>query len=256
MAKIEDLLHRRTDLSTFLVHFTRTHGGRSAKQRLTSILWEDRIRASTPMGMAAKFALEVQGDRPRFFRSQCVVSLTETPLEHAWMMCHEIEARQHEFAPYGIAFTKAWGRSKGINPVWYLDISRRGIDWLTKPVNAMVTAAVEAGDYRHEIFKLAPYMEQMGPIGGGRVKEFWWEREWRLAGSDLQFRPRDVVAVLAPARYHESIASDLEDLCIEDGVDPDYYGDLHYIDPTWGLERIIARLANVPDEEAGPYPQY
>lgn len=146
MAKIEDLLHRRTDLSTFLVHFTRPPGSMSAKQRLTSILWEERIRAVNPMGMAAKHAFEVEEMRRTFFKSQCVVSLTETPLEHAWMMCHEIEARQHEFAPYGIAFTKAWGRSIGINPVWYLDISRRGIDWLTKPVNSMIKAATEAED--------------------------------------------------------------------------------------------------------------
>lgn len=127
---------------------------------------------------------------------------------------------------------------------------------MTKPVNNLVEKAIEDGDFRNEVFKITPYFEQMGPIGGGRVKEFWWEREWRLAGRNLDFEPRDVVAVLAPTRYHEAIAEDLADSCIEEEIDPDYYEGLSYIDPSWGLERIIARLAHVPDNQAGPYPVY
>lgn len=82
----------------------------------------------------------------------------------------------------------------------------------------MIEEALGHGNFRHEVFKLAPYIEQVGPIGGGRVKEFWWERGWRLAGRDLRFRPRDVVAVLAPSRYHDDIHADLEELCIQEDV--------------------------------------
>ena len=38
MAKIEDLLQRRTDLSTFLVHLTREGDGNSALENLISII--------------------------------------------------------------------------------------------------------------------------------------------------------------------------------------------------------------------------
>lgn len=47
MARIEDLLHRRTDLSTFLVHFTRTKEGEAARLRLLRILGERRLRFPT-----------------------------------------------------------------------------------------------------------------------------------------------------------------------------------------------------------------
>ena len=52
MANIEELLHRRPDLSTFVVHLTRNHQGRSARENLLSILQDQRISARTPLGMA------------------------------------------------------------------------------------------------------------------------------------------------------------------------------------------------------------
>ena len=58
------------------------------------------------------------------------------------MMCEEIESRQITFSAYGIAVTKTWGRSRGINPVWYLDISRRGAEWLTAVDDARVWVLV------------------------------------------------------------------------------------------------------------------
>jgi hypothetical protein len=255
LAKIEDLLQRRSDLSTFLVHFTRDHDGRSAKQNLTRILVEKRLRLGKPLGMAASVAERERG-RPAFYKSQQVVSFTETPLQHAWMMCEDIEGRSIGFKPYGIALSKARGRTKGINPVWYLDISRRGIDWLTVPINSLVKRAIEEENFRAEVFKITPYIEQMGPTSSGRPKEFWWEREWRWAGRDIHFVRKDIVVVLAPTRYHDSIAADLEASAIQNGTNPAYYADVPFIDPSWGLERIIARIAGVPDWEAGPYPRY
>jgi hypothetical protein len=251
--KIEDLLQRRTDLSTFLVHFTRTQDGRTSRQRLLNMLVEERLHTGRPLGMASEQAVALQDQQVSFFRSQQVVCFTETPLEHAWMMVEDIEGRAVAFGSYGLAFTKTWGRSQGINPVWYLDISARSIDWLTKPVNRMVEAAIQAANYDHDIFKLTPYVEQMGPTKVGR-KEFWWEREWRLAGRDLLFRASDVVAALAPANQHTLLAAELEVLRQQQSIAPNYFANLRFIDPRWGLERIIARLAGVPDNVAGPFP--
>ncbi len=46
--------------------------------------------------------------------------------------------------------------------------------------------------FDHDIFRLTPFIETMGRLGeqeGRRPKEFWWEREWRHAGTDLSFYP-------------------------------------------------------------------
>lgn len=253
MARIEDLLHRRTDLSTFLVHFTRDDQAISARTRLLSIVIQGALRKGRALGMAARPVEFLKGTQPAFYESQRVVCFTETPLEHAWMMCESIDGRAISFSPYGLAFTKTWGRLSGINPVWYLDISARGIDWLTKPINSLVTTALEQGGCAHDIFKITPYIEQMGPIGIGR-KEFWCEREWRLAGRDLTFRPQELVALLVPMNDHRGFLADLEAFRAQAGWREDYFGDLRMLDATWGLERMVASLAGVPDNLAGPWP--
>jgi hypothetical protein len=253
VARIEDLLQRRTDLSTFLVHFTRTSDDQSAREHLLNILIEGQLRCGHVLGMAADAADQFKDRQPQFFESQRVVCFTETPLEHAWMMCEHIETRQIDFSPYGLAFTKAWGRSKGINPVWYLDISARGIEWLTEPVNRIVAEAIAAGRFDHDIFKVTPFLEQMGPTELAH-KEFWWEREWRVARRDIWFEPSDTVVVLVPADDHAAFLRDLDTLRQARTVRQGYFDVLSLIDPRWGLERIIAKLADVPDRDAGPFP--
>ena len=78
---------------------------------------------------------------PEVASPQRTVCFTETPLEHAWMMCRPIADRRFRFNGYGLAFTKSFARRQGANPVWYLDISQRGRDWLTGPFNRLIDAA-------------------------------------------------------------------------------------------------------------------
>lgn len=53
VASIEELIHRRSDLSTFLVHFTRdTDDGMTGRENLLSILTSNFIRARNAYGMA------------------------------------------------------------------------------------------------------------------------------------------------------------------------------------------------------------
>jgi hypothetical protein len=87
--------------------------------------------------MAARLAEKF----PEVAKTQQTACFTETPLEHAWMMCRQITDRSFRFNGYGPAFTKSFARREGANPVWYLDISQRGRDWLTGPVNRLVAAA-------------------------------------------------------------------------------------------------------------------
>lgn len=261
--QIEDLLHRRTDLSTFLVHLTRDSAGTSARERLLQILGGQCLRAGGPFGMGKSLASR----RPEIAHTQQVVCFTETPLEHVWMQCREIENRQLQFQPYGLAVTRTWGRINGVNPVWYVDITPTGREWLTSPIN-MLVAVAEAGrqvvhrsgdwstpELEHSpILELLPFFEQMGKPGETR-KEFWWEREWRKVG-DLEIEAwSDIVAVFVPEEdqtaFRTALAAALE---AREPPPPTGWEELSFIDPRWGLERIIAKLAGVSDEMARPFP--
>jgi len=117
---IEDLLHRRSDLSTFIVHFTRDGADSSAHDNLMSILRRQRLQAQNPFGMAKDLAQQC----PAVVNRQRTVCFTETPLEHAWMMCQDIESRDVRFTGHGLAFTRTFARRAGANPVWYLDMTK------------------------------------------------------------------------------------------------------------------------------------
>src|SRR5687767_756900 len=103
---IRDVLNRRTDLSTFVVHLTKTIGSDHAHTQLQSILDEQRIEARTPMG----WALDQDDPSDSSHQSQRVVSFTETPLEHIYSHVAEIAGRREKFEPYGIAMTKLAAR--------------------------------------------------------------------------------------------------------------------------------------------------
>lgn len=242
MATIEQLLHRRTDLSTFVVHFTRNAAETSGLDNLRSILRCRKLEARNVYGMAGCLANKF----PAVKDSQRVVCFTETPLEHAWMMCSDIDGRAVEFDGFGIAFTKTFARRHGVNPIWYLDITP-GHDWLTNAVAGLRDAAAADPEKLPEahILKLTPFIEQMGNPVGTR-KEFWWEREWRHVG-DIDFDVSDIVVVFASEEEHAGLQDFLRD-------DQNYETRIpKLIDVDWGLERMVGVLAGVQD--LGPFPQ-
>jgi hypothetical protein len=248
-AEIEDLLQRRTDLSTFLVHLTR---GGTARDNLMAMAEHLRIEARNPYGPAASLESHLAATA-----SQKVVCFTETPLEHTWIMLENIARREAQFEPYGFAITKATARKTGCNPVWYTDITVRARTWPSTTVNTMIGSAIRRARTgsgaidsvalaKESIFQITPYFEQMGPISNGRRKEFWWEREWRHIGGYQLSIPR-IVAVLAPAAVHDDLCDELT------AIDEDW-GTRPLIDPRWGLERMIAALAGVSAGDSTPFP--
>ena len=220
--KIEHLLQRRNDISPFLVHLTRDSLKESARTNLLSILTDQKLSAKTAFGMA-KHVTRVE-------RSQRVVCFTETPLEHIWMICRRIQGRKVDMSNYGIVFRRSWGRERGANPVWYLNMTGDQ-DSLTNSVDSLVSLA--EADRKAPIFKLTPFLEQVGPTKTWR-KDFSWEREWRIVGH-VPFVPDDVVAVLAPEADHEEFSDECRAVCDSDA--------LRLLDPNWGLERMISELA-------------
>src|SRR4051794_23179930 len=246
---IDELLARRADLSTFLVHFTRD-SDLPAREALLSILRSHALEARTAYGL-------MQGpssDNEELAATQRCVCLSEMPLEHVWMMCRNIARRAFQFAPYGLAFSKEWGRSNGANPVWYVDITP-GHEWLSNPLQELVDIALNearaasAGEgshaqrqpvHRSQIAKIAPFIEKMG---SGRAKaghfyrrDFSWEREWRRVGT-LAFSWNDVVAAFAPSSDHDALRADL---LLESSSNGELPPPL--LDPTWGLERMVSSL--------------
>lgn len=196
MATIEELLHRRTDLSTFVVHFTRDTGT-SARDNLLSILLNRCIEARNVHGMAKELAARFD----QVAATQQAVCFTETPLEHAWMMCSPIEGREVQLGPHGVAFTKSFARRKSVNPVWFLDIDpRQNRQWLTRPINRLIQEAVEATTATATPVPGTDGPNQRWP----QSQEFWWEREWRRVG-DLHFTAQDIVVVFAPEHDHQVI---------------------------------------------------
>jgi hypothetical protein len=91
--QITSLLHRRPDLSTFLVHLTAASA--NAETNLLSILSDRAIEARNPYGLLRSHASDTRAANPALYQSQLVVCLTETPLEHVWMMCEHIADRGH-----------------------------------------------------------------------------------------------------------------------------------------------------------------
>ena len=242
---IERLLARRTDLSTFLVHLMRSSAGDTAKQQLISILNSQTIEARSPFGPAVR-RLE-NANQPT--HSQSCVCFTETPLEHAHILTNRIEGRQIQFEPYGIAITRKQGRKRGVNPVWYLDITP-GHDWLTVPLETMIDAAIATGDYAAQpIARLTPFIEHMGRgrhAGGtgGYKKEFWWEREWRHRGN---FRISARPIIICPVADRAEIKAALQ------GRATAIIRDAAFIDPSWSLEQIIGNLAGLSLDDLGAF---
>jgi len=167
--------------------------------------------------------------------SQKVVCFTETPLEYVYLMLEEIDGRDVKLKPYGVALTKRVARQRGINPIWYVDITP-GHDWISKSINKIIDEAIETGRFGIKpIARIAPFIEQMGSkmndLGGYEYrKEFWWEREWRYLGD---FALPDRLIVLCPADEFSRMKS----ICCRSSLKASFS------DPAWGLERIIASLA-------------
>jgi hypothetical protein len=231
---IKDLVARRSDLGTFLVHLTRDGEGETAHQRFEEILKQGMLAARSMFGHA-KLRLEQGGHK---LSSQMCVCFTETPLEHIYLLLSEIENRNCQFQPYGIAITKKLGRRQGINPVWYLDITP-GHSWLATNVNNILDRCLVNGVFSDsDVERLVPFIEQMGTHAGppGYRKEFWWEREWRHRG-DFQL-PQRVIGLCPAAEipYFSALAMSGS-------------SSMKFIDPRWGLEQIIANLAGfAPDD--------
>ena len=236
---IHDVLNRRSDLSTFVVHFTRNSDAGSARVNLRSVIRARRIEARTPFGWARDHA-ESTGGHVR--QSQLCVCFSEAPLEHLYSLVADIANRSVKLCPYGLAVTKMVARRNGANPVWYVDMTP-GRDWEQARSLDDLRAQAIAGDFTSDpSTSLFPYFEPMG-TWGGRQREFWWEREWRKVGN-YRLEEHEIAFWLCPEDeiddFEAFIATewDLGDLAPNARL---RFGQ-RFVDPRWSVEGIIACL--------------
>jgi Putative abortive phage resistance protein AbiGi, antitoxin len=236
---LDEILNRRSDLSTFLVHLTRDFDASQARDNLRNIIGTRRIEARTVFGHL-KHRLANMGQN---VGSQRCVCFTETPLEYTHLLTAQIEHRQFRFAPYGIALTKKVARARGVNPVWYVDMTP-GHEWLTNNLDRLAQRFIDGGFADHDLGGLFPFIDHMGSgrgAAGEYRKEFWWEREWRHVGD---FALQDTVICLCPEADISFFERALKDAWLNGSC----------IDPLWSLEKIIARLAGFRSEEIDMLP--
>jgi hypothetical protein len=233
---IRDVLNRRSDLSTFVVHLTRDLYGVPPASRLRSILTDRKLIAATPMGFATSKLRVAATSQPASSHSetaaaaltaQSVVSFSETPLEHIYTLAGDIDGRRCSFSRYGVAFTKVTARLLGVNPIWYVDATI-GVDWpLVKAVGTLVEVALGKEDPEDPIFRLTPFIDMMG---SGANREFSWEREWRHR-DNLDFAHSQLAFALCPEEQIPDFEKD--------------FPSIRFLDPAWGLERMIAHLVGL-----------
>ena len=246
VTEIRTILHRRTDLSTFVVHLTRRRDATySAQDALVDIALSGRLKAQTPLGWAK--LQDDPGDATK--QSQRVVCFSETPLEHINLMVGPIAGRTIVMEPYGVALPKLKARKLGINPIWYIDMTTgrgdshewdlaRALDWMR---DRLIESAAADNRNFHDTTpaKLFPFIEQMGTWPTAAPKEFWWEREWRHAGH-----------LTLPATSVMWLCPEGEIDTIQQRVGPAL---TPWIDPRWGLEEIVAHLAGFPPRDISPF---
>lgn len=136
---IAEVLNRRSDLSTFVVHLTKDTDDATAHDNLASILASGTIEARSPMGWKGTLAAP-DLDCMR------VVCFSETPLEHTYTLFQDIAGRDVHLTTYGLAFTKEVARRNAINPVWYVGMSKYMYgDWeIAKALNKIRDDAAAA----------------------------------------------------------------------------------------------------------------
>lgn len=215
----EDVLNRRSDLSTFVVHLCRDHDGKDARERLKSILSE------TPPTIKASRASGIFANNFKLAGKTQAACFTEMPLEHIYSFSQLLKGRKYQFRRYGLVFSKPFALARGIGPIWYMNGFSDQPEGVISAINQLTNSLSD--DQIEHFRKLAPFLEWWH---GGR--NFYWEREWRHSG-DFTFSRGDVLLGICP---------DAEVNFWERDFPP-----IKFFDPADSLDSVIEKLAKHRD---------
>lgn len=235
-------MQNRADLSQFLIHLTKDgtfsqysplyNGFKFAAQtvqaepsleRIIQFTPNPQILARSPYGyfkMKIDYPTTIRGGvRPDWINTVC---FSETPLHEIKSFYKSVAAKRNQYKKYGLAFWTETIRSKGGNPVFYVD-SRK-----TNLINSLDQMLTNHGQWK----ELYPYFETFGPqvLYPGKISDFRWEREWRLPG-DLNFNLHEIAFGICP----EDKIPKFEELTSNQIV---------FIDPDWDMQYLRNVLIN------------
>lgn len=228
---LSSMIRDRQDLSSFLFHMTKG-GENQALNNLTDILKNRRIKAVNPFGLAvSRIRRSNLDNKEQLLKSQYCICFTETPLHHIKHLCFNTNAGKKNYENFGIGIPKKLGRESGINPVWYIDNTPYH-DFLNNPIGELVKSSLDSHFIGSPISKITPFMELMGTgVSNGKkyMKEFWYEREWRLNKETFILPGKFIVIV--PERFFDRITEDILSI--------DVVVKALLIDSEWSLEEMI-----------------
>lgn len=209
-----------TDMSEFVVHFTKPKGTQSDYDCMMGIWGCASIWAINAFGIIREKAPDPD--------SQKVVCFSEVPL-------HMLERLAQRRGGYGIGFKKEFIVARGGGPVLYA--------YKDTPHWEAVRELIDrAGDDKDDpVWKLTPFVEAPGEYGT-KPYFFEWEREWRHVGP-FPFRTSDVAFLIIPEHHHDDAKNFFHMVGLE-GLGPSY--DCPYIDAHWDLDAIRESLAPKP----------
>jgi hypothetical protein len=212
---IWELLNRRSDISAFLVHLCRDVDGINAHSRLQSIL------SSNPPQIMSNSGKGLYHDDLQLNTN--AVCFTETPLEHIYTLVAPIENKRYEYRKYGLVFTKQYMRKRGACPIWYINHLQEGGSNIRTALDNLRISLNHSQMPHFE--QIAPFLEVWHQMP---LRDFYWEREWRYRGH-FSFQLSDATLGICPE--------------IEITTWECQYPQIKFIDPAWGLDRIVDKLS-------------
>jgi Putative abortive phage resistance protein AbiGi, antitoxin len=207
-----------TDMSNYVVHFTKQVKKRSAYDNMLSILHGGQITAKKPFGIAFKEAPDLE--------TQKAVCFSEVPL-------HQLSRIADKRSQYGIVFKKDFVIHRHGNPILYA--------YKDGQLNQTIRAMMRAGknDPKAKVWGMTPFVDAPGAYLKGTYF-FEWEREWRKVG-DFKFSVDDVECLIIPEKLHSAAASFFE-TAKEENLGPSY--ECPFIDPYWSRKKVKKALKN------------
>ena len=206
-----------TDISDFVVHFTKGGDEEDDYRNMLGIYWDHVLKPKKAFGIGRKFCPAPE--------SQLAVCFSEIP-PGEWA-----RLKKRRETKYGIGFRKSFVISNGSGPIWY--VWKESSQWFV--LQDMMRR--ETSNAAADIWKLTPFIDAPGEYGSSQYF-FEWEREWRHVG-EFAFEPKDVAFLLIPEELHEAARGFFEE-CLHEHTGPSYL--CPYVDPTWDRDRILEIL--------------
>ncbi|MCX7927216.1 MAG: abortive infection system antitoxin AbiGi family protein [Candidatus Omnitrophica bacterium] len=213
--ELRNLIKRREDVFTFMVHLTRnTEDAKTAKENLIEILCSRTIQARHPKGLF--YATEGLQDK---VRSVCFCEASFNSIKY---LIGKHPNRGVELSAYGVVFAKDFLIQRGANPVFYVNTY-----YSQERKNALIEAVLSLSEDKKKA--IAPFVDTFGWISPqGGIYDFHWEREWRYPG-DFTFEWKDVLFGLCEDEYIE----EMEEL---------FEKQIKFISPYMNMEEIFGRM--------------